>query len=266
MNKYFFILLILMITSILGYAQIGGLSGSKLDAFCVDVVDHHKVEFEPAVYHFESHYEWDKDGKLVDRFHSSDSIKQITGMAFRFTYGLWNKLELGMSISTDFELSYWGARYVLVNKQKFGFALMAGAKIPFGNKTIDRSLRYSNNLSSVGAGIVASSQLNKDFSIDFNAQYMTYVGTTAEGNKGSYYLNADAGYYFFSHQLQLIAGFGYQISRFDGFDNKILTFYPGITVETGKNYIIVLAVPFDIYGVNAEKVGGISLALTLTFD
>ena len=258
--------LILTFITISGIAQIGGLSGSKLDAFCVDVVDNHKIEFEPTVYHFESHYEWDENGNLVDKFHSSDSIKEMTGMAFRFTYGLWNKLELGMSISTDFELSYWGARYVLFEKQKIGLALMAGAKVPFGNKTIDKSLRYSNNLTSVGGGVVVSSQLNEDFSIDFNAQYMTYVGATAEGNKGSYYLNADAGYYFFSHQLQLIAGFGYQISQFDGFDNQILTFYPGITVETGKSYIIVLSVPFDIYGVNAEKVAGVTLALTLTFD
>ena len=33
------------------FAQVGGLSGSKLGALCVDVVDHKKIEFEPAFFH-----------------------------------------------------------------------------------------------------------------------------------------------------------------------------------------------------------------------
>jgi hypothetical protein len=247
-------------------AQVAGISGSKLDAVCVDVVDHHKIEFEPGIFHFSSHQHWDENGKLSDIYQSSDSINTSTGMAFRFTYGLWDRFEIGTSILTDLSISNWGMRFVLFNKKKYGMALIAGANIPFGNKTYDRSLRLSQDLISVGGGVVGSFYFNQKISIYMNDQYQSNVGKTAEGNKGSWYINADVGYYLFSNQLQLITGFGYQISEFETLRNSILTFYPGVTIETGKNYIIVLSTPFDIYGVNADKVHGINLALTLTFD
>lgn len=266
MKNNIFLTLFLILVSLSVSAQVAGISGSKLNAVCVDVVDHHKVEFEPGIFHFSSHHHWDKNGNLSDIYQSSDSINTSTGMAFRFTYGLWDRLEIGTSILTDLSISNWGLRFVLFNKKKFGMAVIAGANIPFGNKIYDRSLRLSQDLISVGGGVVGSLYFNDLFSLDMNAQYQSYVGKTAEGNKGSYYFNADAGYYLFSGQLQLIAGFGYQISQFESLNNSILTLYPGISVETGKNYIIVLSAPFDIYGVNADRVHGITLALTLTFD
>ena len=145
-------------------------------------------------------------------------------------------------------------------------ALIAGANIPFGNKVVDNSIRLADNLTSVGGGAVFSAQFSEDFSLDFNAQYMAFVKTTNENHRGSYYFNADLGYYFFKHQLQLIAGLGYQQSNFETFSSSTLTVYPGVTVETGKNYIIVISAPFDVYGQNAIKNSGIILALTLTFD
>jgi len=66
--------------------------------------------------------------------------------------------------------------------------------------------------------------------------------------------------------LQFVGGLGYQQSIFEGFTDEVLTVYPGITVETGKNYIIVISAPFDIYGKNSIKNRGVSFALTLTFD
>lgn len=247
-------------------AQVGGISGSKLDAFCVDVVDHKKIEFEPAFFHFSSNTKWNDDGHLDNIYGKSDSVFHNTGINFRFTYGLWDKLEVGASISTDLQTSNWGLRYVLYQKKKIGVALIAGANIPFGNKTIDKSLRLSDNIASVGGGAVFSAQFSENLSFDFNAQYMTFIKTTNENHKGSYYLNADIGYYILNHQLQFIAGMGYQQATFDQFTSSTLTVYPGITVETGNNYIIVLAVPFDVYGTNANKNVGLIFALTLTFD
>jgi len=248
------------------FAQVGGLSGSKLGALCVDVVDNKTVEFEPAFFHVVSRKTWDDEGHLKDIFGSADSVIHTTGINFRFTYGLFDKLEFGASISTDLQLSNWGIRYIVYSKKKLGIALIAGANIPFGNKVVDNSIRLSDNLTSVGGGVILSTQFSENLSLDVNAQYMAFVKTTTEKHKGSYYFNADLGYYVFKHQLQLIAGVGYQQSAFDTFTSSTLTIYPGITVETGNNYIIVLSAPFDISGHNAIKNAGFALALTLTFN
>ena len=189
-----------------------------------------------------------------------------TGLNFRFTYGLWDKLEVGGSISTDLQMSNWGARYIAYSNKKVGLAIIAGANIPFGNKVVDKTIRLADNLTSMGGGVVMSTQFTDNLSLDVNAQYMAFVKTTNENHKGSYYFNADLGYYIFKHQLQLIAGMGYQQSEFDAFTSRTFTVYPGITVETGKNYIIVVSAPFDIYGSNSIKNSAFAVALTLTFD
>ncbi|NQU32244.1 MAG: hypothetical protein HQ521_03330 [Bacteroidetes bacterium] len=95
---------------------------------------------------------------------------------------------------------------------------------------------------------------------------MAFIKTTNENHKGSFYYNADLGYYIFKHQLQLIAGIGYQQSEFEAFTSSTLTVYPGITVETVNNYIIVVSAPFDIYGQNSMKNSAFAIALTLTFN
>ena len=271
MDKKANLILVILISGILFSsniirAQVGGLSGSKLNAFCVDVVDHKKIEFEPSFFHHSSKTSWNDDGHLDNIYGSSDSVIHNTGINFRFTYGLWDKLEIGASVSTDLQLSNWGLRYILYQKKKIGIALIACANIPFGNKVVDQSARLADNLASIGGGAVFSAQFSENFSLDINAEYMAFIRTTNDKHKGSYYINADVGYYILKHQIQFIAGLGYQQSNFAQFNSSILTVYPGVTIETGKNYIVVISVPFDAYGVNATKNVGVMIALTLTFD
>lgn len=247
-------------------AQVGGISGSKLGAFCADVVDHKHIEFEPAFYHIRAKKYWDGNGDLQNIYSSSDSARAETGMNFRFTYGLWDRLELGTSISTDLSVSSWGARFVAYQNEKIGVAVIAGANIPFGNREVDGNTRITQLMTSIGGGGVFSAQFTENLSLDFNAQYMFFVRETDNNGKGSWYANADVGYYFFERQLQLIAGLGYQNSIFETYSDQILTVYPGVTIETGKRYIIVISAPFDVYGENALKNYGINFALTLTFD
>ena len=134
---FILMMFVFFFSSIIAKAQVGGISGSKLDAYCVDVVDHHKIEFEPAFFHFSSRATWDDDGHLEDIYGSSDSVFHNTGINFRFTYGLWDKLEIGASISTDLQVSNWGARYILYQNNKVGVAVIAGANIGTRNSFAD---------------------------------------------------------------------------------------------------------------------------------
>jgi len=46
----------------------------------------------------------------------------------------------------------------------------------------------------------------------------------------------------------------------------LLTFYPGITIETGERYILVLTSPIDVYGKNIIKTFNLGFALTIILD
>jgi len=261
-----FNLLLFLFSSTFVYAQVGGLSGSKLGAVCVDVVDHHIIEFEPSFATTISKKVWDSDGRLNDLYKTKDSVMRTSDLSFRFTYGLWDKMEIGTKISTDLQLSSWGARFILFDKKKYGVALIAGATIPFGNKRVDNSRRLADNLISLGGGAVFSAQLTENLSFDMDAQYMAFVRETHNNHKGSYYINADLGYYLYQGQLQLVGSISYQNSTFDYLSDNKLTVNPGITIETGKSYIIVLSAPFDVAGRNTIKNAGFNFALTLSFD
>lgn len=264
--KSVLISVIVIFSSVQVFSQVGGISNSKLGSVSVAVIGNKKIEFEPGFYHARSSKYWDDDGDLDNIYSTGDSSRAVTGMNFRFTYGLWDRLEIGVSISTDLAVSSWGARFVAFQNKKIGVAVIAGANIPFGNREIDNKTRFSELLTSVGGGGVFTASLTDNLSIDFVAQYMTFLKKTDNNSKGSWYFNSEMGYYFFKRQLQIIAGLGYQDAVFESFTSQILTVYPGITIETGKNYVIVISAPFDIYGVNALKNAGINFALTLTFN
>jgi hypothetical protein len=140
MKNIFLILGIILISKNIS-AQIGGISGSKINAVCVDVVDHKKVKFEPGISYYTSKYFWDNSGTLKNIYNSTDSVNHFTGMNFRITYGLWDKLEFGGSILTELLVSNLGLKYVIVQNKKFGFAAITGANIPLGNKPIDKSIK-----------------------------------------------------------------------------------------------------------------------------
>jgi len=265
MKRLLLFLSIISVSSTL-FGQIGGLSASKIGSFCTDVVDHKKIEFEPGFFHSRSSQYWNNNGDLKSIYSTSDSIKHVTGFYFRFTYGLWDKVEFGLALSTDLATSQWGVRYAFLQKEKYGLALISGVNIPFGNRTIDQKVRATNNLMQAGFGLVGTYNFNENFSIDFTGQYLHFLQETDDNDRGGLYLNTDLGYYLWDHQLQLVSGFSFHNVSNDVGSHQALTIIPGITVETGNNYIIVLSVPFDVYGKRESKNVAFSFALTLTFD
>lgn len=265
MKKKLFSLILIFYCTI-AFSQIGGISNSKLYSINTDAIGHHTIEFEPTVYHANSSKYWNNEGDLQNSFSTSDSAIKNTGLAFRFTYGLWDVLEIGGSISTELGSTSLGLKYKFWSNDQMGFAAMAGANIPLGNKTIDKTIRLSDQLTSIGAGFIYTMNFSEVFSLDANAQYLFFAEETDDKNKGTLNLSTDIGYYIFNRNLQLIVGAGYLNSYFDSFNSSTLTLYPGVTVETGNNYVIVIQAPFDIGGKNALKNAGFALSLTLAFD
>jgi hypothetical protein len=248
------------------FSQIGGLSGSKLISYCVDVVDDKKIEFEPVFYHFASSKYWNADGELHDLYSTPDSIRKATGMGFRFTYGMFDKLEVGMAFSTDMEMGAFGIRYIVLQKKKSALALMGGLNLPLGNSTFDKRIRLAENTLSTGLGAVATFDFTQNLSLDVNAQYMFFLSETVDNDKGKLIFSADLGYYVFNHTLQLVGAAGFSSIKNGEGNHSVLTLNPGFTVETAKNFIIVMGFPFDVYGTNEAKNRGFTFALTITLD
>ncbi|OYT10933.1 MAG: hypothetical protein B6I18_06495 [Bacteroidetes bacterium 4572_112] len=255
-----------VIISFLASAQIGGLSSSKLSALSADVVNDKNMEFEPGFRSSRSNKYFDSDGNTQDMFSTSDSVKHVTGMAFRFTYGLWDKFEIGMSVSTDLSLVNIGTKYEFINKENLSIAAIAGLNVPMGNGTVNESIRATTNVMQAGVGGVVSYILNDRISADFTAQYVHFIKSTIDNNTGGVYLNGDVGYYFFDNNFKLITGFGFYSINNDIGSHQALTVYPGFTVESGKDYFIACSFPFDVYGKNEAKNVAFNFTLTLTFD
>ena len=257
---------LLVILSFFASAQIGGLSSSKLSSLSADVVNGNNMEFEPGFKSSRSNKYFDNDGNSQNIFSTSDSVRHVTGMAFRFTYGLWDKLEIGMSVSTDLSLVNIGTKYEFINKEKISVAVIAGLNVPMGNGTVNQSIRTTTNMLQAGLGGVVSYAFSNRLSADVTAQYAYFLKPTIDNNTGGMYINGDVGYYFFDNKFKLITGFGFYNINNDIGSHQALTVYPGFTVESGKNYIIACSVPFDVYGKNESKNVAFNFTLTLTFD
>lgn len=263
--RFLYIFLLVVSISINIQAQVAGTSASKLNSVCVDVVDHQKLEFEPGFYYTSTDKFWDGNSELQNQF-SSDSINHISTMFMRVTYGLFDKLELGLVVPIDMSAIDFGVRYVISQRKKIGYAVIAGVNAPLGNAIVHKDKHTMLNTAQIGLGGVVSYEFNKDFSLDFNTGYGKYFNQ--DNIDYLAYASADAGYYFFSHQFQVVAGVGYKYFRHNkDIDNQFLvTLYPGITIETGERYILVLTSPVDLYGENIIKTFNLGFALTIMLD
>jgi hypothetical protein len=183
----------------------------------------------------------------------------------RIIYGLFDRFEIGVSVPMDMRTASFGARFVVLQKKDVGFALIGGMNVPMSEGTYNRGYRTEDNALQAGFGGVLSYQKGDNFSLDINLEYDHFLKVPASTKTGTIYTSMDAGYYVFNHQLQLIGSVGFEHSHLkNGLNQTRLILYPGVTVETGKRYIIVLAAPFDVYGRNINKTAGFIVALTIT--
>jgi len=264
--KAFFKVLLCFFFFTFANAQIGGISGSKLSAVSVGVVGHHKLEFEPGfAFCYQSKY-WNGDNELADLYANDDSVRVVSEKYFRFTYGLFDQMEIGLAAPTNMSAISFGMRYIVFEKGPYGFALMAGYNAPLGNEVRSTESPTEENTGQAGLGIVGSVALSEKFSVDVNLQHLRFLERPQSLHDGATFFNVDAGYYFLDHALQAVTGLGYQHHGYSGGDSFLLTAYPGVTIETGSNYIIVLAAPVDLYGKNAVRSLSFNFALTVTLN
>jgi hypothetical protein len=243
-------------------AQVGGLSASKLFTLCSETVSKSAIEFEPSFAFSTSRYSWNDSYKMTDNFSNSDSISVSSAMAFRFSYGLTNNIELGVSVYNGVSLASWGLKYKFYKKEKTLFAFIIGVNTVLGNRTYD--IYNLSNSNSIATGFILSKKFSEKLSFDADVQYQRCFSDKIIRHQ-DIFINTDFGYYIFDG-VQLVMGLNYFIN--DGFfrQSSLFILNPGLTIEKAKNFILVFQVPYSIIGRNTEKSVGFALALTILID
>ncbi len=249
------------------FAQVGGLSASKLGTFCTEAIPAQALEFEPFFEFATSTSAFDMNGTAQNLFVTSDESQIFSSTGFRFSYGLFKDFEIGVSIPVDISTINLGAKYKLPIEGKATFGLLAGYNQILGNAVYIRKDAMHESTNELVGGIILTYEFSDKFSLDFNAQYHKHLNTTNLGHDQGMCIGTDIGYYLIKN-INFIIG-----SRcvFIHYKEKIMnahlfTLNPGIAIEKAENFILVMNAPFDVFGKNQYKTFGFGLALTIILD
>lgn len=247
------------------YSQVAGISASKAGSYCVGTVPAKDLEFEPSFGFGKSHQKWNSDNKLENSFSSSDSAESYAEFAVRCTYGLTEKLEIGMAAPADVSGVSFGAKFIAFENDKNGIAIISGLNLPLGNRTYNLNSNDPHDISSLAGGFVFSREFSEKLLFDFDLQGQTLLKDAKWNTHYDLFINSDFGYYINDH-TQLICGLSYYYNFYKDpkSDNSLLDIHPGISYETGDNFLIVLSSPFGLYGKNETQSYGVNIAFTMT--
>lgn len=238
-------------------AQITGISGNKISSFSYDPVPVKKVEFEPTLSAIFAKAFWADDG--IKQPFVNDQFTTSSNLYWRITYGLNKRTELGLSAPNNLSNINLAAKIWLTNGDKVNFSAMLGYALPLGNATYNTQDNKHISYSTIGYGAVASFKFDDKNQLDVNLQVQNGFN---EFNPSQLFINVDFGSYFLRDDLFLIFGTGYQQSLGGDLNTNKLTIYPGLALETGKQFLFVLNSQHDLFGRNNFKTWGLNLALT----
>ena len=246
-------------------AQVSGVSASKLTAIDATLVPTKTLEAEPSFAYLFSKKSFDDNGKLYPISLDGDSAVLLKDLFFRFTYGVGKRLEIGTFITANLSALSFGAKYRFVQHKKFLAVALLGVNFSNGSDFGIRKTGFFGKSMSVATGVGLTRIFSPRFSLDVSAQYQnTFCDNGSLSD--DYFLDSDLGYYIFNGTLQLSGGFSFQYNHFKTGDPDAyrLSFHPGVTIETGKSFIIVFYTPLDLMGKNIGHFTGFSFAFTLT--
>ncbi len=258
---------IFFLQSFSGYSQVSGVSSSKLVVPNAYTVPFHHSEIEPSFSYLMSKKGFSSYGKQFYYSPNKDSIDITSDLYLRFTYGLTQDMEVGTIMTTDLSSLSFGSKYTFLRNKKFAGALLLGINF-INNRLSFLALPATSEpwrTTSIAYGITFTNQFSERLSLDTDVQLQN---TLANGSNYSneLFAHSEIGYYIFNQQLQLIGGldFHYKNRLYDRFSDFGLIFNTGVTIETGKNYLIVIYTPVAIAGRNTAIYYGINMAFTIS--
>lgn len=266
-NLYFLysIVISLILLSNSAKAQVGGVCDSKISTISSEIVEKKKMEFEPGIAFNWVNKTWNENGDLQTVFDDKDSLKRFAEMGYRFTYGLLNKLEMGVTIDQDISLGAFGFKWNCFSSKSFDLATIGGINIPFKPENYTQRLALEKTTPSLAAGVVVSYFFNQSISLDFDSQYQRYTKETYLKHNYDFFVNSDFGIYL-NKELQLATGINYTKSDYEDpfWRTNSTRLNIGGTIETGENFVIILKSFRDLLGENTFRSTGFAITFTFT--
>lgn len=247
-------------------SQVAGISNDKLVVVNPYSIGIRTFEFEPAFGYLWSTKTFDGDGELVSLNPEGDSTLVLQALAFRFTYGFARNFEIGSLITSDLNTLSLGIKYTFLEKEKVIMGAFLGSTFSNESDLVFRSTGIFGKTASLVGGLAFMAKFSEKLSMDIDLQYQNVF----DGNQSytdDIFSAAEIGYRF-PKKVQLIGGFNFRYNHFkiDRPDAWLLTFNPGITVNPGETFVMILNVPFDLAGRNFDRFNGFTFTLTITLN
>lgn len=245
--------------------QVCGISGSKLNSSCGEVIDLHSLEFE-ILYAFEKSVSgWDGNGSLTPMNVNGSEAAIGSGLFFRMTFGAFRNTEIGAMADSEADEASLGIKWMPFHNGGTSLAVAGGMKISFGENVTDPDTEIASVHSCVSGALLFSQEITREVSVDLNAGYSIPVAGDLIPAWGCVNLCCDFGWFLLDGRLQAVLGTGYRsgFSREKHERFSLVTLYPGITVTAGRNFEILVAMPHDLYGINHPGTRSVICALTM---
>ncbi len=253
-----------MLVSLLCNGQIAGISASKLCAFNTEPVPSGEIEFEPGYAFSRVSNMMPDDNYFMPRVGRGDSLEHESEFGFRFTYGLAHKLETGIYVPNDLSGLFMGVKYKWLEWDNFSLGLFGGGKI--GDSAPAGDIPCYADGPVMGGGFSQTYAFSEKMSLDFSQQIEFPLGENKENYQKGLFISADGGYYLFPGLL-FILGSHFEWKDFQQKENSVLfALNPGISVETAEQFLIVLGLPYSIYGKAENSFHGATFGLTILLD
>ena len=248
----------LSVFTVNAFAQISGISNSKIVVPESGTVPAGAFEFEPAFEVFRSNQAWNKDGSLYNLINRTTE----SALGFRLTAGFKHNIEAGLIVPQDVSSLNFGLKWQFRSGGDASLALQSG--INFDTKSGVRS-NEAKTAKIIGSGLVLTYIISEKVSVDSDFT-ISYHSNDMEDEpvNWSNTLNIGIGYNLnekFQGIAELNSGRSY-------FADSVLTASKttgvlGFTYYASELAKVIMAVKYGLFGSNNDK--GIAYIGAFTF-
>ena len=240
------------------YAQISGISNSKVVVPGTETVGERTFEFEPAFEFFSPKSEWDSNSDLV----TFDSSSTESSYGFRLTTGLKENLEVGMIIPSDLSSLNFGLKWLFWSRRDLSAALQSGLNFD----DLNESRHKNKGIAKIfGFGLVMTYEPEDKISIDSDISFSFYTAEI-DGRSVSHSGTFDIGVsYRLLKYFHSVVEYNINWITFENrnFDSKIGSGILGFTFGASPSTLVIMGLQYDVHGTNNPK--GVRYIAAFTF-
>lgn len=231
------------------FAQISGISNSKVVIPGTETVGVRDFEFEPAFESFSSKSAW-------------DSSSTESGHGFRFTTGVKENLEVGIILPSDVSSLNFGLKWLFWKRSDLSAALQTGLKFDAAN---GKFLNEERGGKVFGSGLVFTYEPSGNYSVDSDISFSFYskeIDGQSVGHSGTFDIGVSYG---FTKEFHGVAEYNFNWITFENkdFDSKKGSGLAGFTFNASKLTKVIMGLKYDIHGTNNPK--GVTFIAAFTF-